>query len=226
MLKKWLPVGILLMGLLYIFFIPEEPLAIKIFFKIIPMILILFYAYIKSAERMNRYQLLVLLGLFFCMLGDGLLIWFIVGLSAFLIGHLFYISAFLNNWRFSWLRLASILPIAAYSIWIGREIVLSLVAKGESSLIFPVICYIIVISLMGWTAIMTGNVPTIIGGLLFVISDSLLSWNLFIEDITFSGPMIMLTYYTAQYLIATSIRPTPSYYPLINRRYNEPTIYD
>lgn len=226
MLKKWLPVGILLMGLLYIFFIPEEPLAIKIFLKIIPMILILFYAYIKSAERMNRYQLLVLLGLFFCMLGDGLLIWFIVGLSAFLIGHLFYISAFLNNWRFSWLRLASILPIAAYSIWIGREIVLSLVAKGESSLIFPVICYIIVISLMGWTAIMTGNVPTIIGGLLFVISDSLLSWNLFIEDITFSGPMIMLTYYTAQYLIATSIRPTPSYYPLINRRYNEPTIYD
>lgn len=226
MLKKWLPVGILLMGLLYIFFIPEEPLAIKIFFKIIPMILILFYAYIKSAERMNRYQLLVLIGLFFCMLGDGLLIWFIVGLSAFLIGHLFYISAFLNNWRFSWLRLASILPIAAYSIWIGREIVLSLVAKGESSLIFPVICYIIVISLMGWTAIMTGNAPTIIGGLLFVISDSLLSWNLFIEDITFSGPMIMLTYYTAQYLIATSIRPTPSYYPLINRRYNEPTIYD
>lgn len=226
MLKKWLQVGILLMGLLYIFFIPEEPLAIKIFFKIIPMLLILFYAYIKSAERMNRYQLLVLLGLFFCMLGDGLLIWFIVGLSAFLIGHLFYISAFLNNWRFSWLRMVSILPIAAYSIWIGREIVLSLVAKGENSLIFPVICYIVVISLMGWTAIMTGNVPTIIGGLLFVLSDSLLSWNLFIEDITFSGPMIMLTYYTAQFLIATSIRPTPSYYPLINRRYNEPTIYD
>ncbi|WP_311280639.1 hypothetical protein [Peribacillus simplex] len=34
------------------------------------------------------------------MLGDGLLIWFVLGLSAFLIGHLFYISAFFRLWTF------------------------------------------------------------------------------------------------------------------------------
>ena len=226
MAKKWLPAAILIMGILYIFFIPEDPLAIKILFKVIPMILIMFYAYTKNAERMTRYQQLVLFGLFFCMLGDGLLIWFIIGLIAFLVGHIFYIAAFLNNWSFSWLRMSSIIPIAVYSTWIGREIVLSLAEKGEHSLIIPVICYVTVISLMGWTAFMTGNPAAIIGGLLFVLSDSILSWNKFVGDITFAGPLIMLTYYTAQFFIASSIRPTYAYPSLISRKYNEPTIYD
>ncbi|WP_082630323.1 lysoplasmalogenase family protein [Peribacillus muralis] len=44
----------------------------------------------KTGEKRNRYQIAILLGLFICILEDGLLIWFLIGLSAFLIGHLFY----------------------------------------------------------------------------------------------------------------------------------------
>ncbi|MGE7762006.1 lysoplasmalogenase [Peribacillus sp. NPDC097895] len=210
MLMKCLPAAILITGLLYIFFIPEEPLIIKIMFKIIPMLLILLFAY-KTEGRRERYQPLILLGLFFCMLGDGLLIWFVIGLSAFLIGHLFYIAAFFKLWTFSWLRFATIFPIGIYSTLIGREIVVSLIEKGESSLIIPVICYVTVISLMGWAAFMTGNAAAIIGGVLFVISDSILSWNKFIGDVSYSGPLIMLTYYAAQFCIANSIRMKPSF---------------
>ncbi|MFJ8070623.1 lysoplasmalogenase [Peribacillus sp. NPDC096447] len=211
MLMKCLPAAITITGLLYIFFIPEEPLMIKIMFKIIPMLLILLYA-CTTVGRRNRYQSLILLGLFFCMLGDGLLIWFVIGLSAFLIGHLFYISAFFRLWTFSWLRFATIVPISIYSTWIGREIVRSLIEKGEHNLIIPVICYVTVISLMGWAAFMTGNAAAITGGVLFVISDSILSWNKFIDDVAFSGPMIMLTYYAAQFCIANSIRMKPSFH--------------
>ncbi|MGE7186305.1 lysoplasmalogenase [Peribacillus sp. NPDC006672] len=211
MLLKCLPAAILFTGLLYIFLIPEEPLSIKIMFKIVPMLLILLYAG-ATGRRQDRYQSLILLGLFFCMLGDGLLIWFVIGLSAFLIGHLFYISAFFKLWTFSWLRFATIFPIGVYSTWIGREIVLSLIEKGENSLIIPVICYVTVISLMGWAAFMTGNTAAIISGVLFVISDSILSWNKFIDDVTFSGPLIMLTYYTAQFFMAYSIRTKPSFH--------------
>ena len=211
MLMKCLPAAILITGLLYIFFIPEEPLIIKIMFKVIPMLLILLYA-CTNAGRRDRYQSLILLGLFFCMLGDGLLIWFVIGLSAFLIGHLFYISAFFRLWTFSWLRFATILPISIYSTWIGREIVRSLNEKGEHNLIIPVICYVTVISLMGWTAFMTGNATAITGGVLFVISDSILSWNKFIDDVAFSGPLIMLTYYAAQFCIANSIRMKPAFH--------------
>lgn len=86
MLMKWLPVAILITGLAYIFVIPEEPLFMNITCKVIPILWILLYAS-KTGERGNRYQIAILLGLFFCMLGDGLLIWFLIGLSAFLIGH-------------------------------------------------------------------------------------------------------------------------------------------
>ncbi|MFF2500119.1 lysoplasmalogenase [Peribacillus sp. NPDC058075] len=211
MLMKCLPAAITITGLLYIFFIPEEPLMIKIMFKVIPMLLILLYA-CTTVGRRNHYQTLILLGLFFCMLGDGLLIWFVIGLSAFLIGHLFYISAFFRLWSFSWLRFATIVPIYIYSTWIGREIIHSLMEKGEHTLIIPVICYVTVISLMGWAAFMTGNTAAIIGGVLFVISDSILSWNKFIDDVAYSGPLIMLTYYAAQFCIANSIRMKPSFH--------------
>lgn len=211
MLMKCLPAAITITGLLYIFFIPEEPLFINIMFKVIPMLLILLYA-CTTVGRRNRYQSLILLGLFFCMLGDGLLIWFVIGLSAFLIGHLFYISAFFRLWSFSWLRFATIVPICIYSSWIGREIVRSLIEKGEHNLIIPVICYITVISLMGWAAFMTGNAAAIIGGVLFVISDSILSWNKFIDEVAYSGPLIMLAYYAAQFCIANSIRMKPSFH--------------
>ncbi|MGE7588719.1 lysoplasmalogenase [Peribacillus sp. NPDC101480] len=211
MLMKCLPAAILITGLAYIFLIPEEPLIIKILFKILPMLLILLYAR-TNVRRRDRYQSLIFLGLFFCMLGDGLLIWFVIGLSAFLIGHLFYITAFLGLWNFSWLRFATIVPISIYSTWISREIVHSLIERGEHNLIIPVICYVTVISLMGWAAFMTGNTAAIIGGVLFVISDSILSWNKFIDDVAYSGPMIMLTYYAAQFCIANSIRMKPSFH--------------
>ncbi|KWW21045.1 hypothetical protein AS888_15615 [Peribacillus simplex] len=210
MLTKWLPAAILITGLAYIFVIPEEPLLLKISCKVIPMLLILLYAS-KKGGRGNRYQIPILLGLFFCLIGDGLLIWFLIGLSAFLIGHLFYIAAFLKSWNFSWLRFATILPIAAYSTVICRQIILSLIETGENGLIIPVIGYVTVISLMGWTAMMTRNAVAIIGGMLFVISDSILAWNKFIDVIAFSGPLIMLTYYAAQFFIAASIRKDPSF---------------
>lgn len=69
----------------------------------------------------------------------------------------------------------------------------------------PVIAYIAVISTMLWTAIMTRNRYAMVGSLLFVISDSILSWNMFVAEIRYSNVWIMTTYYAAQFLIATSI---------------------
>lgn len=187
------------------FFIPSEPLAVKLLFKLIPMWLIILFAYRQFPPHRSRIHYLLLTGLFFCMIGDGTLIWFVVGLSAFLIGHLFYTSGFLGQWRYSAPRLLSIVPIAAYSVWMGIQLVSSLKSNGEQALIIPVIAYIAVISFMLWTAIMTGNRYAMLGSLLFVISDSILSWNMFVADIRYSDIWIMTTYYAAQFLIARSI---------------------
>ncbi|MEI0736025.1 lysoplasmalogenase family protein [Paenibacillus sp. JTLBN-2024] len=44
------------------------------------------------------------------------------------------------------------------------------------------------------------------GALLFIASDSFLSWNMFVSDIAYSDVLIMGTYYVAQFLLAGSIR--------------------
>ena len=203
--KTGLPLLILMMSILYIFVIPSEPMPVNLLFKLIPMWLIIGYAYLRFPSVKTKTHWLMLAGLFFCMLGDGLLIWFVVGLSAFLIGHLFYMSAFFTRWQFSPLRLASILPIAIYSFIMGRELVTALQNDGNNGLVIPVIAYIIVISLMLWSAVMTANKSAMAGSLLFVISDSILSWNMFVSDIAYSNVLIMTTYYAAQFLIARSI---------------------
>ncbi|UVI27537.1 lysoplasmalogenase [Paenibacillus spongiae] len=204
MSKYGLPALILFMGVLYIFFIPADPHAVKLLFKLIPMWLILLYAYLRMPRDRNRYHATTLIGLFFCMLGDGLLQWFVIGLSAFLIGHIFYLTSFITKWRFSKARFATIIPIAAFAVYMGAELVQALIHDGNEALIAPVLLYIVVISLMGWTAIMTGNKWAIMGSLLFLVSDSILSWNMFISDIAYSGVLIMTTYYAAQFLIAHS----------------------
>lgn len=201
-----LPILILITGLLYIFFIPGEPFWFKLLWKLIPMWLILLYAYFRMPEQKSKEHWIIWGGLFFCMLGDGLLVWFVVGLFAFLIGHLFYIAGFSRFWNYSKLRFLAIIPLLFYAIWIGWRMTTALLNNEQQFLVAPVLLYILVISTMTWTAIMSGQRWFIIGSLLFMISDSILAWNRFIEDVPFSGPLIMLTYYSAQFLFAHNMR--------------------
>jgi alkenylglycerophosphocholine hydrolase len=205
MKERWLQLAILIMGIVYIFFIPEDPIEISIVFKVIPMLLIIYFAYQTRLKQSGKFPWIMLVGLFFCMLGDGLLIWFVIGLSAFLIGHLFYFGGFLTQWTFSWVRFFSIIPIAIYGYFMGNKLVDALQSNGEHALIIPVLFYLIVISTMFWSAIMSGNTWAILGSTLFIISDSVLAWNKFVSEITYSGEIIMITYYTAQFLIAKSL---------------------
>ncbi|GMK40319.1 membrane protein [Paenibacillus sp. CCS19] len=200
-----LPWLILVMSMLYIFIIPADPHAVKLLFKIIPMLLIITYTYLHIPHKSKRLQWATFIGLIFCMFGDGLLDWFVVGLSAFLIGHLCYMTGFFSEWRFSAWRFASIIPIAIYAAYMGTQLVQALREDNDTGLIIPVIAYIAVIALMAWSAIMTGRFWATIGSLLFLASDSILSWNLFVSDITNAGILIMTTYYAAQFCIARNV---------------------
>jgi Predicted membrane protein len=204
-LLSLLPWLILLMSVLYIFIIPADPHAVKLLFKIIPMLLIITYTFLHIPQNSKRLHWATFIGLIFCMCGDGLLDWFVVGLSAFLIGHLCYMTGFFSEWRFSAWRLASIVPIAVYAAYMGTQLVQALQDDDKGGLIIPVIAYITVIAVMTWSAIMTGRLWATIGSLLFLASDSILSWNLFVSDITYSGILIMSTYYAAQYCISRNV---------------------
>lgn len=202
MKKSLLPATILAASILYIFFIPDNPLWFKLIFKLIPMVLIIMYVLLRLPREKLKIHWLILTGLIFCSIGDATLHWFIIGLSAFLIGHLFYIAAFLTQWKYNLYRLLSILPLGIFGLLMGVRMMGALQAGGDDALIMPVLFYISAIILMAWSAFMTGNRWLIFGSLLFVASDSVLAWNMFVAPVAFSHLLIMSTYYGAQFFIA------------------------
>lgn len=207
LVKKFgLPVLILVMGILYIFVIPNNPEALKTLFKLIPMWLILIYAYKRMPAKASRPHWIIWFGLFFCMLGDGLLRWFVIGLTAFLIGHIFYTMGFSRYRQLSKQALFILIPIGLYGLIIGFNVIGALLKDQNFTLVVPVLIYLVIILLMCWTAFLSRNKWTIIGSILFVMSDSLLSWNMFVSDILYSDILIMTSYYSAQFFIAHSLR--------------------
>ncbi|MGG1674171.1 lysoplasmalogenase [Neobacillus sp. NRS-1170] len=166
------------------------------------MWLILFYAYKQIPDKKSRPHWIIWSGLFICMLGDGLIRWFVIGLTAFLVGHLFYTAGFSRYWRFTKLSLFMILPIGLYGFVMGYHVIAALLRNHNDTLVVPVLMYIVIISLMSWSGFLSHNIWAIIGSILFVLSDSILSWNMFVSEIPHSDILIMTTYYTAQFLIA------------------------
>lgn len=206
MLKNVLRALILLFGLLYIFVIPGDPFAVKLLFKLIPMALILVYAYLQMPAQKERVHWVILAGIVFGAAGDGLLHWFVIGLTAFLIGHLFYLTAFFGRWHYAPGRFWTFVPLLAFGVYMGMTFTNALSGGPDAGLIVPVIAYIAVILTMTWAAIMTGNGWLIAGSLLFTASDAILAWNKFVASVPWSGVLVMVTYYSAQFLIAHSLQ--------------------
>lgn len=204
---------IILLGIIYIFFIPAEPVTVKLSFKVVPMLLIIWLASFQKASPNTSYKKWLLLGLLFCMIGDATLQWFLFGLTSFLIGHICYIVAFVQLKEKIIARPAATLLLlygGFMVIWIAGTVFKS----GDIILGVAVIAYITVILTMGWTAIQTNSKLTTIGALSFIFSDSILSINMFITDVPFSHALIMVSYYGAQLLFAISI----SYYSVIRKK--------
>ncbi|MHA6250539.1 lysoplasmalogenase [Oceanobacillus sp. CAU 1775] len=200
-----LPLMILTTGLLYIFIVPDEPFLFKLFFKLLPMGIIIYYAYTLLPKEKNKTHWLILAGLIFSTVGDGTLHWFLIGLSAFFIGHVFYVIGFFTRAKFTKWRIAATLPIGIYGIVYGMQLIPALSENGNEAFTIPVTAYIIIISLMLWSAVLTGNLYAGLGSLLFVISDSILAWNMFVASVGTLQPLIMICYYGGQFLIATSL---------------------
>ncbi|MGE7944371.1 lysoplasmalogenase [Lysinibacillus xylanilyticus] len=202
--KKILLTLIMLFGLYYIFFFSQIAESLKLVFKVIPMLLIIILAATQKNLGIKKYQLLIIIGLVFCMVGDYTLQWFLIGLTSFLIGHIFYIFAFSStNERQvpTWAKIVLLVYGASMAVWIVGTVF----SSGDVVLGFAVIAYVSVILTMGWTAIQTGSTFATIGALLFIASDSYLAVDKFVMPLPFSHEFIMLTYYSAQILIALSI---------------------
>jgi len=192
------------MGAIYIFLIPNDPVAFKIFVKLIPMALLILFALTTKPMISTTYKRIIIGGLFVCMIADGVIYWFILGLITFFIGHVFYIFAFRHAIRRPmpvWAAVLLLLYAVVMTFWIaGSQFI-----QGEIVLGIAIIAYIIVITIMGWTAIRTRLPLAIIGAMLFIFSDSVLAIDRFVYEIPSRDAFVMISYYGAQVFIAASI---------------------
>lgn len=181
---------------------------------IIPVVIGFFDSHINNITKgTNRW---ILLALTFSWIGDVLLlfqdkkdIFFLLGLSSFLLAHIFYIIYFhrvrikervKNN---SWFL---VIVVAYYAILI------SFLSPYLGDMKLPVRIYGIVISFMFMLALHMLFIRNkeagkwmMIGALLFVLSDSLLALNKFYQSFEFAGVLIILTYALAQFFIVKGV---------------------
>lgn len=213
MTRKLLIALFFIFGLYYIFLFDTIDPSLKMLFKLLPMLLLITLAFTTKVPIKAPYYWLISTGLIVCAIGDYTLQWFIVGLSFFLTGHIFYIFAFRSTTVQKTPLYAKAL-LAVYGAAMLAWITGSLFANGDTVMAIAVIAYIAVILTMGWMSFRTGSTLAIFGAMLFITSDSILAINKFMFPVDFAHELIMLTYYGAQFLLMLSIT---QYFKLVQK---------
>jgi uncharacterized membrane protein YhhN len=178
---------------------------------IIPPLMAIFILNLRPDS--NRLHKFMFAGLFFSWAGDVLLeipgggeIMFMAGLGGFLLSLLMYAIVFLatpGKNDFFHRRFWLLIPVLLYGIAMGLYLYDHL---GEMRL--PVIVYeAVMISMLAGAVSRIGKVNrtsymmVLTGAILFIISDSVLAVNKFVQPVSLSTLIIMGTYIAAQWLI-------------------------
>jgi uncharacterized membrane protein YhhN len=192
----------------------------NLLFKPLTTLLIISYAWPRGADRPLTRRW-VLLGLVLSLCGDVALLWpergFLPGLVSFLLAHLAYLRAFTRDG----VRLAARpLPFVFYGA-LAALILWQLWPGVPAGLRLPVLAYVACLASMAAQAAVVGlqsrgtprqrsGLWLAIGGALFLCSDALLATNRFAAPLPLSGLWILLSYWLAQWCIASWLEaPAP-----------------
>lgn len=193
--------------------------------KPLATVLILLIAWHARPPLSPRYRRRVLSGLGFALLGDVLLMLpgdlFVPGLAAFLLGHIAFLAAWLDDSRFAVrpLGLLACLLAACGLLWL-------LWSHVAAPLRVPVVVYALVLATIAGQAVGRAwqhasardafALPArhaAFGALLFMASDSLIAWDRFRHALPLATLWILGSYYPAIGLIAWSVRKAPDRVP-------------
>ena len=120
---------------------------------------------------------------------------FVFGLASFLLGHIAYIVGLNLHTEGNWLLAIPVVVIAAL---LAARLVRGIRTSGQHELLVPVLAYVVVIAVMGASAVASGNVVAAVGALLFMASDSLIGETRFVQPRAWAGVAIMVTYHLGQ----------------------------
>lgn len=155
--------------------------------------------------------------LFFSWAGDFMLsfkgeLYFVIGLSSFLLAHVSYIFFYKKETEFSKRQILKEKKWLVFPFVVLVGLFIYFTAPNLKQLLIPVFCYSLILCGMALMAIQRkGNVSnpsfyfTAIGALLFVFSDLLIGLNAFYYPLPKSQLIIMSTYIAGQYLIGKGL---------------------
>lgn len=149
----------------------------------------------------GKKELGIALALFFSCLGDlsGSLGCLVLQIIFFALAHGCFIITFLSKADFSLKRIASSVGIVILAVVYA----LTIIHNGEGIFRGLFVVYAVIVSAMcASTILYKGSLRFIFmgAGILFLISDSLIAWNMFVKGMNVSNFWIMICYYLAQFL--------------------------
>ena len=175
-----------------------------------PLTTALIIAIAATSGAANDRLVPSLVGLGLCLIGDVALMSiidkFVVGLGAFLLGHLAFVVAFVNIGLESGTLAGLAIVLSALLVTsLGLAIVRGATMR-DTALRRPVLAYLAIISVMAVFAWATANAWIIVGATLFVISDTVLGWRQFVRERRWMPVTVMMTYHGAIACLALSLR--------------------
>lgn len=183
-------------------------------FMLMPALLLFFLAFIfLNLNSISIIHILIITALIFSFLGDWALI-FDLEKSIFALGMLFFAVTQLCYIAFSIIKVSTAeFPLAAGAIaaliyicgLIYQFMRMKKQLKGMASV---VTVYALLLSIMSWLFVVSafaapsvGTILAAVGGILFLISDSMVAYSYFMGVIVKGRFFIMLSYIAAQFLI-------------------------
>jgi uncharacterized membrane protein YhhN len=148
---------------------------------------------------------LLMAGLVAALVGDELLgpdgsVWFIAGMGAFLVMQVCYVVGFVRLGAVDRLRERRWVIAAWALLWLVLNVVLG---PSLGALQVPIAVYSAALTTMAACAVATGDRRIGVGGVLFLISDTLIGLGAADVHVPASGFLVMSTYALAQLLIVT-----------------------
>ena len=191
----------------YLYGVSTHAIMLCLLTKPVPVLALLGWLY---SGPVSPYRHWISIGLGFSLLGDILLAWpqdlFVFGLGAFLFAHLAYLKAYLVDCR------RPAVPALILALLAGGSLLSVMASQGLGDLLVPVSVYALAISAMLWRALarLGSSVAkrsawlAAAGALAFVVSDSLIGIDRFVQPFAAAPYLIILSYWLGQWGIAAS----------------------
>lgn len=183
-----------------------------------PLIMISLIGYYVAASSREVRSTTVLLALFFSWVGDVLLmftgdLFFMLGLGGFLVSHIFYTLSYRQHRTEEGEGFLGVQKARfAFPIVLAGTGLLVVLYPSLGGLKIPVTAYALVLVVMALMALFRFGYTrqnsfwlVFAGALLFMVSDSTLAINKFLQPFAYSGIVVMSTYMAAQFLIVSGL---------------------